>query len=131
MKRILSAVLACVLLVGCVFVLASCGGPNADPEKAEAALKEEGYTVMAIPSFGIAGVEKSISAYKIIDEETEKAEGVYIFYLSEDADADKAYEEIEKLYNEAKEEDEDIDFKIGKADGMIWFGTAAAIKAAK
>ena len=26
MKRILSAVLACVLLVGCVFALASCGG---------------------------------------------------------------------------------------------------------
>ena len=128
MKRILSAVLACVLLVGCVFALASCGGPNSDPEKAEAALKEEGYTVVAIPTFGLAGVKKAISAYKVDEENNE---GVQIFYLTEDADADEAYEEIEKLYNEAKEEDEDIDLKIGKADGMIWFGTADAIKAAK
>ena len=128
MKRILSAVLACVLLVGCVFALASCGGPNSDPAKAEAALKEEGYTVAAIPTFGLAGVKKAISAYKV---DGENNEGVQIFYLTEDADADKAYEEIEKLYNEAKEEDEDIDLKIGKADGMIWFGTADAIKAAK
>ena len=128
MKRILSAVLVCVLLVGCVFALASCGAPNSDPAKAEAALKEEGYTVVAIPTFGFAGVKKAISAFK---GEDDAAEGIQIFYLDEDADADKVYEEIEKLYNDAKEEDEDIDLKIGKADGMIWFGTAAAIKAAK
>ena len=128
MKRIISLMLLCLLLVGCALTLVSCGAPNSDPAKAEAALKEDGYTVVAIPTFGIAGVKKAISAYK---GEDDNAEGIQIFYLSEGADVDAAYEYVEGLYNEAKEEEDDINFKIGKADGMIWFGTANAIKAAK
>ena len=124
MKRIISTVLVCVLLVGCMLVLASCGGPNSDPAKAEANLKEEGYTVVAVPVLGIAGIEKSITA-------TNGDEAVQIYYLTEDADVDKAYEYVEKLYEKAKEKDEDIDLKIGKSADMIWFGTSAAIKAAK
>ena len=59
MKKMISTILVCVMLVGCVFTLASCTGPNSDPDKAEASLKEAGYTVIAIPTFGIAGVKKS------------------------------------------------------------------------
>ena len=124
MKKIISTILVCVMLVGCVFTLASCTGPNSDPDKAEASLKEAGYTVIAIPTFGIAGVKKSISATNLKDS-------IQIFYLNEDADLDKAYEYVENLYNEAKEKDEDIDFQIGKNSKMIWFGTSTAIKAAR
>ena len=124
MKKILSSILVCLLLVGCVLSLASCLGPNSDPEKAEAALKEAGYVVLALPTFGIEGVEKSISATNLDDS-------VQIFYLTEDADVDAAYEYVEKLYNKAKEADEDIDLEIGKSSDMIWFGTEAAIKAAR
>ena len=124
MKKILSSILVCLLLVGCVLTLASCLGPNSDPEKAEAALEEAGYVVVAVPTFGIAGVKKSISATNLDDS-------VQIFYLTEDADVDAAYEYVEKLYNEAKEADEDIDLEIGKSSDMIWFGTEAAIKAAR
>ena len=35
MKRIISAILLCVLCLGCVFALASCGSPSKDPEKAK------------------------------------------------------------------------------------------------
>ena len=124
MKKILSSILVCLLLVGCVLSLASCLGPNSDPEKAEDALKEAGYVVLALPTFGIEGVEKSISATNLDDS-------VQIFYLTEDADVDAAYEYVEKLYNKAKEADEDIDLEIGKSSDMIWFGTEAAIKAAR
>ena len=45
---------------------------------------------------------------------------------------DKAYETLEKIFNEAKsdEENKDLDFEIGKSGNMIWFGTADGIKAA-
>ena len=124
MKRIISSVLAFALIIGCMFVLASCGGPNSDPAKAEANLEKEGYTVVAIPAFGIAGIEKSLTA-------TKGSDAVQIYYLTDDADADAAYEYVEGLYNKAKEKDEDIDLKIGKSGSMIWFGTSDAIKAAK
>ena len=124
MKKIISTVLVCVMLLGCMLVLASCGGPNSDPEKAEANLKEEKYVVVTVPAFGIAGIEKSITATKGTDF-------VQIYYLTEEADVDAAYEYVENLYNKAKEKDEDLNIKIGKNSDMIWFGTPDAIKAAK
>ena len=124
MKKIISTVLVCVMLLGCMLVLASCGGPNSDPEKAEANLKEEGYIVVAANGYGLFGIEKSITA-------TNGDDSVQIFYLTDDADVDAAYEYVENLYNEKKEKNEDLNIKIGKNSDMIWFGTPDAIKAAK
>ena len=137
MKRILSAVLACVLLLGCVFALASCGAtPNEDPAEAKAALEAAGYEVMLYdtPEYlqyiaAISGLKAFVSAF--IEEDDEITEAVNIYYLTDDADVDKAYEAIEAMFNEAKEDVPDLKLEMGKSGNMIWFGTSAGIKAAK
>ena len=45
MKKIISTILVCTLLLGCLFTLTSCFGPNSDPEKAKTALEDAGYLV--------------------------------------------------------------------------------------
>lgn len=138
MKKIFSAVLVCVLLLGCVFALASCGGPNSDPEAAGDALDKAGYKVditdnaVELAVYGALGMEAAVSAYKAAEDDDDKIlDAVAIFYFKEDADMDKAYETIEKLYEKAKEVEPDIDLEIGKSGNMIWYGTKAGIKAAK
>ena len=124
MKRIISTVLVCVLLLGCVFSLASCGGPNSDPEKAKESLKDEGYTVIPSLAALVPGIKNAYSARKGSD-------WIELYYLTEDADLDAVYEYVEGLYNDAKEKDEDIDLVIGKNSDVMWFGTSDAVKAAK
>ena len=137
MKKILSAVLACVLLLGCVFALASCGAakPNANAADAKAALEAAGYevemydTAEYLAHFGVEGLAAFVSAY--IEEDDEIKEAVNIYYLTDGADADKAYEAIEAIFNEGKEDVPELELVIGKADKMVWFGTKAAVEAAK
>ena len=124
MKKIISTVLVCVMLLGCMLVLASCGGPNSDPEKAKDSLEDEGYVVVPSLAGLVPGIDKAYSASKGSD-------WVELYYLTEDADLDSVYNYVEGLYNEAKEADEDIDLEIGKNDDVMWFGTSAAVKAAK
>ncbi len=138
MKRIFAFMLVCVMLVSCMFTLSSCGGPNSDPKAAKAALDEAGYVAditdnpIELAFYGAIGIESVVSGMKASEDDEDKlVDAVSIFYLKDDADVDKAYETLEKYYDEAKEEYEDLDMEIGKSGNMIWFGTKAAIKAAK
>ena len=138
MKKIISLVIVCVMLLGCTLVLSSCGGPNSDPAKAKAALDEAGYIAditdnpIELAFYGAIGIKSVVSGMKVAEDDEDKlVDAVSIFYLKDDADVDKAYETLEALYNEAKEEYEDLDMEIGKSGNMIWFGTKDAIKAAK
>ena len=136
MKKILSTVLVCVLLLGCVFTLASCGTPNSDPAEAKAALDDAGYKAditddpIELAFYGAIGIKSVVSGYKAAEDDDKILDAVSIYYFKDDADMDKAYETIEKFFNEAKEEEEDLDLEIGKSGNMIWFGTSDAIKAA-
>ena len=138
MKKIISLVIVCVMLLGCTLVLSSCGGPNSDPAAAKAALDEAGYAAditddpISLAFYGAIGIKSVVSGMKVAEDDEDKlVDAVSIFYLKDDADVDKAYETLEKFYNEAKEEYEDLDMEIGKSGNMIWFGTKDAIKAAK
>lgn len=44
MKKTISIVCLLALAVSCLFVFASCGAPNSNPDEALAALKENGIT---------------------------------------------------------------------------------------
>ena len=133
MKRILSAILSCILVLGCVFALASCN-PNKDPEKAKEALEDAGYTVVLVDDkeFLDEDMEANVTAYD--------KDGNYIsiaYYADKDA-AKEAYEEAEDGLEEAKEYlvellglDEDVELEIGKSGKRVWVGTKDAIKAAK
>ena len=135
MKKILSMILVCVLMLGCVFTLASCGAPNKDPKAAKAALEEADYKVTllegillegAAASIGVEDLDAMLTAFKDDD-------AISIYYFEEKEDAEEAYEKLEKLYNEAKEkaDEDDPEIKLGKSGAMVWIGTKNAIKAAK
>ena len=118
MKRILSLALVCVLLLGCVFALASCGGPNKDPEKAVKALEDAEYQVMDMTKDGI-GVVAAMNGDDV----------VYIYYCENADDAKEAYDEAKEGLEELGEEAEG--YKVGKSGKVVYMGTKAAIKAAK
>ena len=130
MKRIISTVLVCVLIVGCMLVLASCGGPNSDPKKAKAALEDAGYEVVladdkltiGLMSLGVDGITAVVTGVK-------EDEAVSIFYFESKDDAADAFDDLQNLLDEA--EDEDAEYEIKQSGKMIWMGTKAAIKAAK
>ena len=90
MKRIISAVLICVLLVGCVFALASCGKKLSGTYKGDALVASASYTFKGSKvtiTAEVLGFEKDFAGkYEITDND--KGETVIIFTF-EDKDAEK------------------------------------------
>ena len=130
MKKIISTVLVCVLLLGCVFALASCGAPDSDPKEAKANLEEEGYTVALREN--VDGYAATLYAYYNNVNKKEFNE-IYIYYFSDEAAAEKAWESLEKVYSEEAESKKDTAFEIkyGIDGKLIYKGTVDAVKAAR
>ena len=107
MKKILSTVLAVVLLVGCIFTLASCSPksqgekPELDLKKAAENLEDEDYTVAHVDDKDSleAYIEERLSAY---DKDYENTITIVVFKDSKTA----------KLFyeNRVKSIQEDIDY---------------------
>lgn len=134
MKKTMKLIALALVLTLSVVMLASCFGPNANPEKAIEALKKNDYkaaeddTVLPLifAGLGIKDVDTVVTGTAIIDD---KGEHVTIVYF-EDADAAKAAWEDVKEYAEKEDKDEeDTDWTINKSGKMIYWGTKAAIKA--
>lgn len=135
MKKAIKLIALALVLTLSVVMLASCFGPNADPDKAIEALKENNYkaaqddTVLPIvyTGLGIKDVDVVVTGTALVND---KLEHVTIIYF-EDADAAKAAWEDVKEYAEKEDKEEDEDWEIKKFGKMIWYGTKAAIKAAQ
>ena len=129
MKKIVSTILVCVLLLGCVFALASCGAPDSDPKKAEEALKEEGYTVFVRENYD--GCVYTISAQKD-DVKEKKFDDIEIRYYADETAAENAWKTLEALYAKEAETKEGTDYEIkyGIDGTVIYKGTVDAVKAA-
>ena len=134
MKNVLRLTTLALVLVMMLSCLASCfGGPNADPEKAEEALKDNDYDVLvvdekvALAFYGLDNLECVITASSEEDED----DGIIIFYFEEKEDAKDAFDSeiFEELAEEAKEEMDDVVVK--QSGKMIYIGTKNAVKAAK
>jgi len=131
MKRIISAVLVCILMVGCVFALASCGGPNKDPEAAKKALEDADYIVELEDEFDEdSKLEAAIEAYS---EDGKNL--IEIYYFADAKDAKEAYDEAKENLDDMKELYKELgieaEIELGKSGKMVWMGTKDAIKAAK
>ena len=135
MKKIISAIILCAMLCCMTFTLASCGGPSSDPDKALAALQDAGLvaakdsTVLptTLSLVGIKDVECVVSGTGKIDGE---AETVTIFYFEDSKAANAAWEKAQE-YAGDKKTDEETDWVCKKSGAMIYYGTKAAVKAAK
>lgn len=129
---VMVAVMSLGLLVAC--------GPNSDPDKAVAALKENGYTggkdATVIPGLltlaQIKGVDCVVSASKVSDDKDGNKKGdtvTIVYFISADA-ANTAWEKMQKFSDE-QNKDENSDWTVAKSGSLIYYGTSAAIKAAR
>ncbi len=136
-KSIRILALAMVTVMLCL-ALASCGGPNADPDKALASLKDNGVTwagkdTIVIPAalklLGVDGVDTVVTGTGKIDDEFAT---VTIIYFDEAADAKDAMEKVESYADKNKDDDaKDSEWVFKQGGKMIWYGTKNAVAAAK
>ena len=128
---------AMVAIMLCL-AFASCGGPNADPEKALDALKKNGVewavkddTVQPAiyRAAGINGVKTVVSGTGEIDGNLAH---ITILYFENSNYANEEWENIQKYADEKKKDGvEDSEWVCKKSGKMIYFGTKNAIEAAK
>ncbi len=112
----LVAVMMCAILV-------SCAAPNADPKKAEKALKDAGYVVVLNDTaFLPDGVEATLMAYK-------DGEYLLVSYYEDTEDLNEDWKDAQEEAKELEEKYEDIVCK--KSGKMIFVGTKQAVKDAK
>lgn len=135
MKKTLRLIALALVLVMSVAMLASCGAPNKDPDDAIAALKDNGYKAgkdnilvpLALTALGVDGVKTVISGSAVIDD---KYETVTVIYFESKDDANDAWEKVQEYANDKKDEKAE-DWVCKKSGAMIYYGTPAAVKAAK
>lgn len=134
----LTKILAVLLLsVLCLTVLVACA-PNSDPDKAVAALKENGYNagkdegiLTGIASLGLKGLKCIVTGSKSVEDKNgeTKVEHITIYYFY---DADSAEAAFEKLQDKSEDEkEEETDWVFEQSGAMIYYGTNAAVKAAR
>ena len=138
MKNILKVAAIAMVTVMLCLTLASCGGPNADPDDALAALKENGISWAAKDNTVLPGVYKLLGVDNVecVVSGTGKIDGEYahvtIIYFEEKDDANDAWEKIQKeSEDDKKDADEDSEWVCKKSGKMIYYGTKDAINAAK
>ena len=131
MKRILKITALTLAMLMMAITLASCGGPAADPAKAEAALKENGYLVTLQDGAWLEG-GAALLGYEDLEASLTgiaKDNFIQIYYFETAKAANNAWEKATK---EAEKEGEGKDnFVVEKSGKMIYFGTKEAVKAAK
>lgn len=135
LTKVLAVVLVCIMAVA---VLVACA-PNSNPDKAKAALEKNGYKAAkddrVIPGtltlLGVKGISCAVTGSKTVGEgDSKKVESVTIIYFDSADNANAAWDELQK-YAEDQKDDDASDWSVGQSGKMIFFGTDAAIKAAK
>ncbi|MBR7177478.1 MAG: hypothetical protein IKD26_04630 [Clostridia bacterium] len=134
MKKFTKILALALVAIMSLVVFAACA-PNADPVKAEAALKENGYTVINLPVLlGFKDVDCVVTGSLLVEgegDEEDKLEHVTIVYFESEEAAEAAWEKMQDYAAEEDEDSKDSDWTIKLSGAMIYYGTSAAIKAAR
>lgn len=137
MKKTLRIFAVAIVTIILALTLVSCGGPNADPDKALEALKENGVEWVVKDTTIIPGLLKiaGVSGVDTVLSGTDKIDGEYahitVVYFKESDDAKEAFEKIEDLADDDKGDAEDSEWVFERSGKMIYWGTKNAVKAAK
>ena len=138
MKKLVK-VLALVMVVAMSLALLVACAPNSDPDKAKDALKENGYTATISKDAITLGITEALLGCErgdmvaIVTGTTTDADKhlqtVTIYYFKDGAVANKVYDKV-KSESDEKSKDES-NWTLAKSGSMIYYGTSAAIKAAR
>ena len=127
----LVAVLLCATLVACA--------PAKNADDALKALEDNGYTAVnsnlvgaaGLAAAGIKGVDSVVTGTKTEKKDDKTTvETVTIIYFT-DADAAKTAEEKVSGQSDKEKKDNESDWVFARSGKMIYFGTKAAVKAAR
>lgn len=130
------------MLVGvlAVCLLCACGGPNSDPDKALSALQDNGYSAAkdnniipaALKLLGVSGVDCVVSGTKSVTEnDTTTTDHITIIYFTSSDYAKSAMDTVKEYAEDENSDSSDSDWTFAQSGAMIYYGTSAAIKAAK
>ena len=135
--RIMAVALVAVLALA---VLAACG-PAADPDKALAALKKNGYTSVKTTGAVSLGVTEALLGAERGDleaivsgsktDDNDKLQTITIYYFKDAAAANKCWEKAQSESNKDKDKDKESDWVCQKSGKIIYYGTKQAVKDAR
>ena len=138
MKITIKFLAVAMVAVMLCLALASCGGPNADPDKALEALQENGVSWAAkdeniAPGLmrlaGIEGVECVVSGSGKINDEYAH---ITIIYFEKAENAKEEWEDVQQFSDDEKnDETADSEWVFKRSGKMIYYGTRNAVEAAK
>lgn len=138
MKKKLGVILG-VALVAVMLVAVLAGCVPSDPAKAESNLKSEGYT--AVKAEGIAAQIAASVFTAIADVDLDKVDAVVtgvkgtdrisMIYFKDSSSANDYFNKFEPAVKKMAEETNADDYAFGKSGSVVYFGTTAAVKAAK
>ena len=145
MKKQIAIIVAVMAVVMLSVVMLTACAPASNPIDAEAALNKNGYTALRTTGYvsgvisAIAGVENNIegtvTGTKTVEDKdgNSKTEYVTIVYYKSAAAAKEAWESSqEDAEKEKKNKDaDDSDWVCARSGKMIYWGTKAAVKAAR
>ena len=137
MKKTIRLIAVAMVAVMLCLSLASCGGPNADPDKALEALKDNGVnwavkddtvTPGLLSLAGIKDVDCVVSGTGEIEDE---GAHITILYFEDKEAADNAWDKVQEKAEDEKKDNEDSEWVCKKSGKMIYYGTKNAVKAAR
>lgn len=136
MKKFAQLISLALVAVMCVVLLASCA-PASDPDKAEKALKDAGYTAATDKKILPAGYK--IVTGKDIDavvtgtktDADKNVQHVTIVYFANAEDAKAAYEDLKNDSDKDKKDADESEWVFAKSGKMVYWGTKTAVKDAR
>jgi len=143
MKKLVRILTLCLATLMLLTALVSCGAPAKDPDKAVAALEEAEFSTTKdtkIQPAALALLGYKVDAVVSGSKSTTNDDGdiiidyVIIYYFTDKENAKNAMAEIEKRANEDKEAEESTSSQWvapTRSGSIIYYGTKAAVKAAK
>lgn len=130
MKKLVKSLAIVMLIVMSLTLLVSCG-PNSDPDKAIASLKDNNYA--AIKDTALAGVIGlflgDVKAIDAIVVGTNAEEIITIVYFKDSKTASTYWDKMQE-YADKENKDKNPDWVVKKSGKMIYFGTKEGAKAA-
>lgn len=138
MKKKLGVILG-VALVAVMLVAVLAGCVPSDPAKAQSNLEGNGYDVVKVE--GVAAQIAAIPFTTIAEIDFDKVDAVvtgakgtdsiYMVYFKDSSSANDYYNKFEPAIKKLAEESNKEDVAFGKSGSVVYFGTNAAVKAAK
>ena len=130
MKKLFKITSLALVMLMLIASLVACGGPAKEPADAKAALEANNYTVALSEGKALEAIASmmgidDLDAKIVATSKDDLDDYITIYYFEDADDAEAAWAKIQE---EADNKDAEV---VKKSGAMIYYGSEAAVKAAK